>query len=137
MKKDKIKIKELESLRADIEHKFDRMDIAWDQIGDHNSELFVAIGAAAGVAHSLWDHAQEHIDNYDRSKLIVHCERMVKVLATLHTLTEEYRDVKDHSPGSKTLDKGWRSLHDFLSFLADELDIQEGGSKCWPPGSEC
>jgi len=147
--KDKMKTKHLDSLRAAIEEMFDRMDIAYHQIGD-DSELFASIGTAAMQAQGVWHDSQPYIDDYDKFQLMANCLSMAEWLEELHALTWRYADSKTttvsmhlamHSSQSRTRAEGymigWHQLHQMLKFLADELDLPNEFEKCWPPGSDC
>jgi len=134
--KDKMKTKHLDSLRAAIEEMFDRMFIAWDQIGD-DSELFLSIGNAAINAQGVWNESQPYIDDYDKPRLMTNCVLMAEWLEQLHELTEMYAEERRAGTREQGYMIGWHQLHSMLSFLADELDVSMEGPKCWPIGSDC
>ena len=131
----KFKTKYLDRDRELIEFRLGEIEKTYHQIED-DSEMYGAIGSMGINARNVWDRAQEHIDRYNRDELQLSCMEMADYLATIHILTRDY-DAGAQNQRSFGLMVGWYSLHDSLSALASELQINEGGSKCWPIGSEC
>jgi len=135
----KFKTGHLDSLRAEIEGMFEHMEIAFYQMVRKidRSGLQTTIGIAAKRARSVWDDSQFHIDHYDKPQLMANCVLMAEWLEELHQLSGVYYQQNE---GSRSYGYmiGWHQLHTMLAFLASELEIpSEGGSKCWPPGSDC